>query len=121
MKSPFWLFVSLIFLAAAQITPAHTDFVRSEPADGATLKEAPNEIRIWFSEPIKVALSTFQVRDANGKQVDRGDLRADEKDPKLVRLSLSADLQPGAYEVNWNAIAQDLHPAKGKFIFRIVP
>jgi methionine-rich copper-binding protein CopC len=121
VRSSSRLFVSLIFLAASASAPAHSAFVRSEPADGVALRKAPNEIRIWFSEPIKVGLSTIEVRDAQGKQVDRGDLHADAKDPKLVRLSLAADLKPGAYRVNWNAVAQDLHPGKGNITFRILP
>ena len=85
------------------------------------MKVAPHEIRIWFSEPIKVGLSTFEVHDAAGKQVDQRDLRADEKEPALVRLSLAADLGPGTYKVSWSAVAQDLHVGKGSFSFRVAP
>ena len=112
-------FVSLVLLAAPAF--AHSSLQRSEPKDGETLKAAPHEIRFWFSEPIKVGLSTFEVRDASGKQVDRGDLRADEKQPALVRLSLAANLGPGLYKVSWSAVAQDLHVGKGGFSFRVGP
>jgi methionine-rich copper-binding protein CopC len=95
--------------------------LRSEPKDGAVLQQAPNEIRIWFSEPIKVALSTVEVRDAAGKEVDRRDLRADEKEPALVRLSLAGGLGPGIYKVSWTAVAQDMHAGKGSFSFRVGP
>ena len=119
MKRSFLLIVSLLALPATLL--AHSSLDRSEPKDGATLKSAPNEIRMWFTEPIKAGLSTFAVRDAAGKQVDQRDLRADEKEPALVRLSLPANLGPGAYKVTWSAVAQDLHVAKGSFTFRIAP
>ena len=99
----------------------HSSLERSEPKDGETLKMAPGEIRMWFSEPIKVGLSTFEVRNQAGEQIDQRDLRADEKQPALVRLSLPADLSAGIYKVTWSAVAQDLHVSKGDFSFRIAP
>ena len=100
---------------------AHTHLAKSEPADGAKLSAAPNEIRIWFTEPIKVGLSTIEVRDAGGKQVDQRDLRPDGKDRNLVRLSLSPQVIPGTYRVTWSAVAQDLHVTRGSFSFRVAP
>lgn len=117
-----WLRCLLVTLCALA-TPvwAHSSLDRSEPTDGAVLKRAPREIRMWFTEPIKVGLSTFEVRDSAGKQVDKRDLRAGEKAPTLVRLSLPANLGPGVYKVAWSAVAQDLHVAKGSFTFRVSP
>ncbi|MGH7938101.1 MAG: copper resistance CopC family protein, partial [Bryobacteraceae bacterium] len=93
--------------------------VRSEPKNGAVLKQSPTEIRMWFTEPLKVQLSTIVVRDAAGKQVDRGDLHADEKQPTLLHLSLVPTLGHGRYKVSWSAIAQDLHVSKGDFAFQV--
>jgi methionine-rich copper-binding protein CopC len=117
-----WLRCLLVTLCALA-TPvwAHSSLDRSEPKNGAVLKRAPREIQMWFTEPIKVGLSTFEVRDSTGKQVDKRDLRADEKEPTLVRLSLIADVAPGAYKVTWSAVAQDLHVGKGSFSFRVEP
>jgi methionine-rich copper-binding protein CopC len=111
--------VSLLLL----MTPVfgHSSVVRSEPTNGETLKVPPREIRIWFSEPIKVGLSTFAVCNAAGKQIDQRDLRADEKEPALLRLTLPAVLTPGVYKVKWTAVAEDLHVTKGEFSFRIAP
>jgi copper resistance protein C len=103
------------------LVSAHSAFLRSQPANGATVKQAPNEIRMWFSEPIKTVLSTIEVHNASGKQVDLRNLHADEKEPALVRVSLREHLAPGVYRVLWNAVAQDLHVAKGSFSFRIAP
>jgi methionine-rich copper-binding protein CopC len=113
------LVVSLLALSSSSL--AHSSLVRSEPKNGETLKAAPNEIRMWFTEPIKAGLSTVEVRDAAGKQIDQRDLGADEKEPALVRLPLPAGLGPGAYKVTWSAVAQDLHVAKGSFSFRVAP
>jgi methionine-rich copper-binding protein CopC len=119
MKQWGWLIVSLGALATT--VWAHSSLDHSDPSNGAVLKEAPAEIRLWFTEPIKVGLSTIEVRDAAAKQVDKRDLRADEKQPALVRLSLRSGMAPGTYKVSWSAVAQDLHVSKGSFNFRIAP
>lgn len=119
MSRVFLGFVSLILLTAPAW--AHSSLERSEPKDGETLRVAPRELRLWFTEPIKVGLSTFEVRNAAGKQVDQRDLRADEKQPTLVWLSLPATLAPGVYKVTWSAVAQDLHVTKGSVSFKVAP
>ncbi len=98
---------------------AHSTLEHSEPKAGAVLKVAPNELRIWFTEPIKVSLSTIEVRDEKGHQVDQKDLHADQKERSLVRLTLLKNLGPGKYKVSWTAVAQDMHASKGAFEFRI--
>ncbi len=119
MSRVLFAIFSLVLLAAPAL--GHSSLERSEPKDGETLKVAPSEIRLWFTESIKVGLSTFEVRNAAGKQIDQRDLHADEKQPALVRLSLPSDLSPGIYEVTWSAVAQDLHVTKGHFSFRVGP
>lgn len=119
MKRLLYPIVALLLLAAPAF--GHSSFLRSEPKADTTLKSAPAEIRIWFSEPIKAGLSTFEVHDAAGKQVDQRDLRADEKKPALVRLSLAPGLAPGIYEVTWSAVARDMHVGKGGFSFQVRP
>ena len=114
-----WLFVSLCAFAAP--VWAHSSLDHSEPRDRAVLKQAPHEVRMWFTEPIKAGISSIEVRDAAGKQVDQRNLRADEKEPALVRLSLIAEIAPGTYKVTWSAVAQDLHVSKGSFTFRVAP
>src|SRR5262245_23087130 len=119
MRRLLFAIPSLVLLASP--AQGHSSLERSEPKDGETLKIAPGEIRIWFTEPIKVGLSTFEVRNETGKQIDQRDLHADEKQPTLVRLSLPADLSTGIYKVSWSAVAEDLHVTKGNFSFRVAP
>src|SRR4029453_7805161 len=111
------LFAIPVLVLLASPSLGHSSVERSEPKDGETLKMAPGEIRMWFTEPIKVGLSTFEVRNQAGEQIDQRDLRADEKQPALVRLSLPAALPSGTYTVTWSAVAQDLHGTKGNFSF----
>ena len=111
----------LLVLASVLSAQAHSTLERSEPKDGAILKSAPNELRIWFTEPIKVGLSTIEVRNAANQQVDQRDFHSDPEEPALVHLSLGANLAPGLYRVAWTAVAQDMHVAKGRITFQVAP
>ncbi len=121
MRRLLLIVVSLFALIWTGPALAHSTLARSEPAAGAKLKESPNEVRIWFTEPIKAGLSTIEVLDPAGKQIDRRDLRVDEKDHALVHLSLPTPLDPGVFRVTWTAVAQDLHVTRGSFTFQIAP
>lgn len=113
--------LAAIFLFLCAVSAfAHSAMLRSEPKDGARLSVSPNEIKIWFTEPLKVGLSTFVVRDSSGKEIDRRDLHADPKDPSLVSLTLPPNLPPGVYKVTWSAVAPDMHVGKGGLSFEIV-
>ncbi len=114
-------FLTFFLFAALASAEAHTTLARSEPKADAILATAPNELQLWFTEPFKVGLSTIEVRDAAGKQVDGRDLRADAKNPKLVHLSLGGKLAGGTYQVKWTAVAEDMHVSKGSFTFRVAP
>lgn len=118
MKRLVLMLVSLIMVATPVM--AHSTIERSEPQNGETLKQSPNELRIWFTEPIKSALSTIEVRDTSGKQIDKRDLRIDQADPALVHLSLGP-LAKGTYKVTWTVVARDLHVTKGSFSFQVAP
>jgi methionine-rich copper-binding protein CopC len=112
--------VLLLFVALAP-AQAHSTLQRSEPKDGVVLKQAPNEIRIWFTEPIKISLSTIEVRSESGKQADEKDAHADAKESNLIHLSLAPNLGAGTYKVSYTAVAQDMHATKGSFTFRVAP
>lgn len=110
--------LGFVLAASAQ---AHSTLERSEPKAGSVLKSSPNELRIWFTEPIKTGLSTIEVRNEAGRSVGLGDLRADRNEPLQIHLSLAHGLGPGTYKVSWTAVAQDMHVSKGSFAFRVAP
>ena len=115
------LFPALFLLATLAVADAHTAFERSEPKSGAVLTKPPNELRVWFTEPIKAGLSTIEVRSDSGQQVAGKDLQADPNEPKLIHLPFTSALAPGTYKVSWTAVAQDMHVSKGAFSFRVAP
>ena len=112
---------SLSLLATAIRVDAHAFLVRAEPRVGSSVKKAPNEVRIWFSEPVAPALSLIKVFNAAGKQVDKSDTHPDRSDRAVVRVSLTPALSPGTYKVIWRVTSVDTHVTSGDFRFQVAP
>jgi methionine-rich copper-binding protein CopC len=111
----------LSLLATAIQADAHAFLVRAEPQVGSRIKKAPNEVRIWFNEPVKPALSSIKVFDGNGKQIDNKDTDLDRGNRALLHVSLASALAPGTYKVIWRVTSVDTHVTNGDFRFQVVP
>jgi copper resistance protein C len=109
---------ALFLLCGIVIANAHAQLVRAEPAAGGNVGKAPSEVTLHFNERLEGALSSVVVRDATGKQVDKGNGVVDKKDRKVIRVSLP-DLEPGVYKVEWRAVSTDTHRITGDFTFKI--
>ena len=109
----------LIFVAGLVRLEAHAFLERAEPAVGTTVQRSPSEVQIRFTENIEAALSSIQVFDASGKEVDKRDLHLDRSDHALLHISLP-QLGVGTYKVVWRVVSVDTHVTKGSFTFRIV-
>jgi methionine-rich copper-binding protein CopC len=111
----------LVFGGVAAVQAhAHAFVDHAEPAVGARMQTMPDEVRIWFTEPVELAVSSIKVFDANGKQIDRRDVHADPKNKALLRVSLPV-LAPGTYKVIWQAVSTDTHATNGDFTFQFLP
>ena len=98
---------------------AHAFVDHAEPAVGATVKQMPREVRIWFTEAIEPAFSSIQVFDAAGKEVDKKDMHLDPSNRSLLQISLQP-LGLGTYKVVWRVVSVDTHVTKGDFTFQVV-
>jgi copper resistance protein C len=109
----------LLSCTAAANAHAHAFMNHAEPAVGSEVKQAPREVRIWFSEPVEPTLSSITVFDAAGRQIDKKDMHPDAKNKALLRVSLPS-LALGTYKVVWQVVSTDTHVTKGDFTFRVV-
>ncbi len=111
--------VSLYCAWAASPVSAHALLLRSNPAANADLPKAPAQVELYFSEPVEPGLSSIEVYDSKGRQVDLGDVRVDSSDPTRMTVSLGS-LSDGVYTVSWKAISSiDGHLTSGSFPFAI--
>jgi copper transport protein len=110
----------LLLLAFPASVDAHAAFERSDPAAGATLTEAPAEIRIWFTEPLEQSYTGADLLDAAGAKVPDITVAIAPDDGHQLIIDPPADLPEGGYTVAWRTLsAADGHTLEGYFGFRI--
>ena len=109
---------AVLVLSGAVSALGHAHLVRASPAEGGTVKSAPNEVTLKFNERLEPAFSSAVIRDSAGNQVDRADAHVDTADRTVVRVSLPP-LDPGIYTVEWRAMSSDTHKINGNFKFRV--
>ena len=93
----------------------------ADPAAGATVKTAPTEVSITFTDEVEPKFSSIEVLEAGGKRVDDGKAHTAPDNEKLLSIGLKP-LTPGTYKVIWHATAaDDSHKTKGSYEFTVKP
>jgi methionine-rich copper-binding protein CopC len=114
------LFFCLVLFLSASRMNAHAFLERSDPPVGSKLHSAPTGVRIQFTEAIEPRLSSIQVFDTTGKQVDKKDTHSDPSDRSVLQVSLPR-LGAGTYKVLWRIVSVDTHRTNGDFTFQVLP
>ena len=113
--------VALVMVAAP--ARAHTDFVGSDPEDGARVDAVPREVALEFSDDMDPQLSTITVRLDGGRSTSlevAGGARA----TVLVAQVPDAVVSPAGRETRWTVtfrvVSRDGHPVSGttEFVVR---
>lgn len=98
---------------------AHSDLVRSQPASGARLATPPQQVRLWFSEPVERRYARVVVVGPAGAPVPAGELRAIPDEPTGVELRPEIAAS-GEYRVTWRVLSRvEGHVTTGAFAFRL--
>jgi len=113
-----WCAAAILFLAIPSHAWAHAFLDHADPKVGSAVTNSPAEMRIWFTQHIEPAFSSIEVRDAQGKEVDKKDPHLDDKDKSLFLVSLPP-LPPGTYTVAWHVVSVDTHRTQGHFSFTV--
>jgi methionine-rich copper-binding protein CopC len=96
---------------------AHAFLDRASPRVGSTVRSAPSEVSLWFTQSIEPSFSSAQVRNASGARVDQG-AHVDGSNRALLHVPVSS-LPPGTYKVHWRVLSVDTHTTEGNFSFRV--
>jgi len=102
---------------AAWTAPFHLHLVKSVPGANATVAAAPDSIRLWFSQPPELKVTSVKVTGPGTAAVSLAPLA--ERDSSLVVAPVKGKMAAGAYTVAWRTMAKDGHVAHGTFAFRI--
>jgi len=107
-----------LLLSATHPAGAHAFLDRADPRVGSSVRAAPREVALWFTEKLEPAFSNAEVYNSAGARVDQGRARIDRSDPSVMRVSVKA-LTPGTYKVRWRVLSVDTHTTEGSFSFRV--
>ncbi|WP_131105833.1 copper resistance CopC family protein [Ornithinimicrobium sufpigmenti] len=109
------LLAALVVLLPGGVALAHDELLSTDPEDGATVQEAPEELVLTFSGQIAQVGAQLQITDADGTDVADGDPVVEGTD--LVQAL--SDVGSGDYEVIWRVTSSDGHPISGTFGFTV--
>jgi copper transport protein len=104
--------------APARPAAAHAVLTSTAPARAAVIAEAPTELRLRFSEPVRVVPGRTQVLAPDGKRINDGDPTGGPGGALRVALR-PADRPQGTYLVSYRVISADSHPVAGSFTFSV--
>ena len=102
-------------LGNAGVAQAHAMLDHANPRVGSSVRTAPRELTLWFTQNLEPSFSTVNVADASGQRVDAGGARIN---GSIMRIGLRS-LRPGSYRVNWHALSVDTHRTEGSFSFTV--
>ena len=114
-----WLVLGWGFMPWSAL--AHAHLLSSEPPANAVIAQAPQQLRLKFSEPVEKHFSRVQVQTdkellvlpANSLQWDAAG--------KSLQIQLPAHAAATSYQVQWSILAKDGHPGKGRLNFKVKP
>jgi len=107
-----------VALVGAVLVEAHAKLARSEPAAASTLRHAPGEVRLWFTESLEAAFSSAHLLDGERRRVDGAEGKVDGTNAALLRMTLPA-LGAGSYTVVYRVVSIDSHVTAGELSFNI--
>lgn len=108
-----------IAVLAAAPAPVHVHLKRSEPMADSTVTTAPTEIRLWYSAPVQVAVTTVRVAAVDGTSQATIPVRAGTGENAPLIAALPRPLANGRYSVAWRTMARDGHVLTGTFSFTV--
>jgi copper resistance protein C len=95
---------------------AHARLIQSSPASDSQWTEVPKTLTLTFSESAQLAVLKLSM---SGKDIPLA-LDRSAKAASSIAIALPT-LQPGAYLVQWSAIAaDDGHITRGQFAFSVI-
>jgi copper resistance protein C len=118
--------IGMFVLAAPGSALAHARLVKSSPASGADLAQAPEKIELWFSELLDGNFDNIgvyaaaDVSSSTRTSLVVDEARVDDKDRTHLTIGLKP-LTPGEYYVEWRVLSLDGHTATGRFKFKVLP
>jgi copper resistance protein C len=82
------------------------------------LSSPPTRVVLWFNERLEAQFSRLSVWNAEGQQVDRGDVQVGPDDGKRLSVGIPT-LPAGSYTVKYRVLSVDGHIVEAEFPFTV--
>jgi copper resistance protein C len=99
---------------------AHGKLKQASPAADSTVRTAPGEVIITFTEALEPRFSKIEVQDSKGQRVDQGSAQTVPGEPTRLAIALKP-LLAGTYRVTWRVVSVDTHRTEGSYQFIVAP
>jgi methionine-rich copper-binding protein CopC len=100
---------------------AHAELVSTTPPADSTVKAAPTELDLKFSEGLSLKFSGVQLTGPDKEAVKTGTAALGPNDDTTLVLPLPASLAAGMYTVEWHVLSSDGHKTHGSYAFIVKP
>ncbi len=120
MRRALWCSSSLvlILLMVPVSSWGHAYLVKSSPARRAVLSTPPTRVVLWFNERLEAQFSQLSIWNAEGQQVDGGDVQVGPDDRKRLSVGIPT-LPTGSYTVKYRVLSVDGHIVEADYPFTI--
>lgn len=108
------LLALLLALFSAQPALAHAQLLSTEPADGAVLAAAPQQVQLQFNEPVSPLVIKLVGPDG-----DTRDLLAGAGGGATIAIAMPDAVGPGTHVLSYRVVSTDGHPIGGSLVFSI--
>ena len=122
MTKRAWI-IALALLAMVALTgqaEAHAKMKQASPEVESTVKTAPGEVIITFTEALEPKFSKIEVQNSKGQRVDQGAVQAVPGESARLAVALKP-LTAGVYRVTWRVVSVDTHRSEGSYQFIVAP
>ncbi len=122
MNKPVFLVLlfGLSSFAMARTAFAHAELVTAVPAADATVRPAPTELDLTFSDQIEIKFTGVTVIGPDQNRVKTG-TKTLKDDGRTFTVLLPASLAAGPYKVQWHTLSADGHKTTGDYTFNVAP
>jgi copper transport protein len=110
------ILLAFVALAAPAGAAAHATLIRTVPADGAVLANAPRVVRVEFDDSVRVNDGNAAVSNTTSASILGG--RPVAHGRELV-IPLRRGVANGDYSVRWSIVSDDGHPEQGVVAFAV--
>ncbi|AGB74255.1 MULTISPECIES: copper homeostasis periplasmic binding protein CopC [Rhizobium] len=114
------LAATAISIALAGQAMAHAHLKSAVPAADGTVKSAPSELDLTFSESLNVKFSGVKITGPDKATAKTGEAMLMNSGTTLM-VPVADKLAPGKYTVEWHVLSTDGHKTNGSYSFTIAP